>query len=334
MPALEYGGGLWGVNCVHASWKLVEQFWYSIARTTLSAPSKTPLAALQGELGWAPFRARVCSQVVAYWERISRMNDDHIVKQALNVQRELLHKGEPCWLANFKVMLYSMGATCKSIFDNWFDHDTLDITRSRIQQEHDSNRAHSPREETVRVVDIIKEQVIKHVNNEWLFELARTEAKSGHGGNKLRTYARFKADCVMEPYLLHVNDWRKRALLMRFRSGVAPLRIETGRYEASGSGTRGIPVQSRICLCCGLGVEDEQHMFVDCPLYYEERQVLINTCMLYNQGERNLELRIRTTERDRFFIGALQCTNFNVCNAVANFIWNAFELCSQHLSTL
>ena len=63
-------------------------------------------------------------------------------------------------------------------------------------------------------------------------------------------------------------------LLMKFRAGVSLLRIETGRYESNGSGTSGIPVHERICLCCNMGIEDERHFICDCPVYSTQRMNL------------------------------------------------------------
>ena len=133
---------------------------------------------------------------------------------------------------------------------------------------------------------------------------------------------------------MHVSDWRKRSLLTRFRAGVSPLRIETGRYEANGSGTRGIPAHDRICLCCGLGVESELHMFIDCPLYDEIRKLLINVCTLYNEGQQDIDLHINITSPSQFFINTMQCTDYYICNAVADYIWSAFEIRAKYLESV
>jgi hypothetical protein len=141
--------------------------------------------------------------------------------------------------------------------------------------------------------DIVHEQVKRVVEGNWLAELARKEAKNGKGGNKLRTYALFKKDFCFEPYLHLVSDWRKRSLLFKFRAGVAPLRIETGRFESNGSSTCGIPVESRKCNACLLGVEDEKHFLCSCPLYNSERDVLKNVCIEYNNKVASAPLSFR-----------------------------------------
>jgi hypothetical protein len=51
----------------------------------------------------------------------------------------------------------------------------------------------------------------------------------------------------------------------KFRCGVAPLRVETGRYERKA-------VHERTCLYCINCVEDEFHILMRCPLYADLRQ--------------------------------------------------------------
>ena len=98
--------------------------------------------------------------------------------------------------------------------------------------------------------------------------MSEVDSVNGNSGNKLRTYALLKRECMFEPYLDLIHDVRKRVLFMKFRCGVAPLRIETGRYEfcdchQAGSqaglagesrlGARatkiGLPVDLRVCEC-------------------------------------------------------------------------------------
>jgi hypothetical protein len=50
-------------------------------------------------------------------------------------------------------------------------------------------------------------------------------------GNKLRTYKLFKPDFCTEPYLEYKMPLKYRSAYAKLRCGVAPLRVETGRYE-------------------------------------------------------------------------------------------------------
>ena len=96
----------------------------------------------------------------------------------------------------------------------------------------------------------IKEALKIKVRQGWVDAITRPQGSTGVGGNKLRTYATFKAlePYGLEPYLWCVGDRKKRRLLARFRMGIAPLRIDTGRYEANGrqDGSWGIPLTERL----------------------------------------------------------------------------------------
>ena len=81
----------------------------------------------------------------------------------------------------------------------------------------------------------------------------------GKGGNKLRTYSLFKISYLVERYCQMFLPFKHRSSLSKFRSGVAPLRLETGRYE-------GLEVDQRICSICHSSDEDEKHV-LHCPLY-------------------------------------------------------------------
>jgi phosphorylcholine metabolism protein LicD len=57
-----------------------------------------------------------------------------------------------------------------------------------------------------------------------------------------------------------------RTAFSKFRCGVAPLRVETGRYE-------GLDILERKCQFSD-SIEDESHVFLDCFVYDDLRQSL------------------------------------------------------------
>ena len=59
----------------------------------------------------------------------------------------------------------------------------------------------------------------------------------------------------------------RAAYYAKFRCGVAPLKVETGRYL-------GQPLEARICPFCPNRIEDEQHVILHCPAYDSLRQHL------------------------------------------------------------
>ena len=105
--------------------------------------------------------------------------------------------------------------------------------------------------------------------NEWRVRVNRNHRRAGSGGNKLRTYRLFKILFQTESYCKMILPLAHRSDFAKFRCGVAPLQLETGRYE-------GLPVDERKCPFCRVYVEDEKHVLlhVQCDKYDTIRENL------------------------------------------------------------
>ena len=74
---------------------------------------------------------------------------------------------------------------------------------------------------------------------------------------------------------------RHRSAFSKFRLGVAPIRIETGRYE-------GLREENRICpFCANNIVENELHVILNCEIYKDIRESLFNKALSQNPEFRN-----------------------------------------------
>ena len=81
----------------------------------------------------------------------------------------------------------------------------------------------------------------------------------------ISTYKLFKDSYETEVYVkTHRMSMKRRSSLAKFRCGVAPLRIETGRYER-------IAYDERNCFNCLSIVQNEEHVLLECPLYNDIR---------------------------------------------------------------
>ena len=109
----------------------------------------------------------------------------------------------------------------------------------------------------------------EHFEQIWLATINRLEARRGPGRNKLRTYCTFKQDFVTEQYVTRPMPKSRRSALAKFRCGVAPIRIETGRYER-------LPLEQRVCPVCTDTIETEFHVVMNCPLYGDIRDTLLH----------------------------------------------------------
>ena len=91
--------------------------------------------------------------------------------------------------------------------------------------------------------------------------------------NKLRTYKLFKNTYVIEPYCKLILPLKHRSVFAKFRCGVAPLRIKTGRYEQ-------LVINDRICPFCKDDAETELHALLECKEYVDIRNNLFEKASL------------------------------------------------------
>ncbi len=107
-------------------------------------------------------------------------------------------------------------------------------------------------------------QVVLSENYEvqWDAKLTQVEARNGQGKNKLHTSRLFKNDFLTEPYLKCIMNFKHRSAIAKFRSGVAPIRLETGRYEH-------LNADERVCHVCNTEVESEEHVLTRCHAYID-----------------------------------------------------------------
>ena len=102
---------------------------------------------------------------------------------------------------------------------------------------------------------------------QWHIRVNSHNSRSGNGGNKLRTYKLFKTTFQMEQYCKTIMPTSHRSAFAKFRCGVAPLRLETGRYE-------GLTVNERVCPFCRTQIETEIHVITQCKTYENIRDSL------------------------------------------------------------
>lgn len=83
----------------------------------------------------------------------------------------------------------------------------------------------------------------------------------------MRTYRQYKQVFQSETYLKCSMSRAHRSAYAKFRCGVAPIRIETGRYER-------LNYYERTCFYCIDKVENEEHVLLECPQYASLRESL------------------------------------------------------------
>jgi hypothetical protein len=69
----------------------------------------------------------------------------------------------------------------------------------------------------------------------------------------------------------------QRSAYAKFRYGVAPLRIETGRYKR-------LQINEHTCFHCVNEVESEEHVLLSCPVYSDLREQLFECVCRIHAG--------------------------------------------------
>lgn len=122
---------------------------------------------------------------------------------------------------------------------------------------------------------------------------------------KLRTYRLYKTDFETEKYLCLNLNKNERSMLAQFRTGILPLRVETGRYI-------GEPLANRLCrLCDSQSVETEMHFLLFCAQYNDIRNTVFDNLItdshyldLSNVGKLKYLLNYHTRKVSTFIVKA------------------------------
>ena len=119
-----------------------------------------------------------------------------------------------------------------------------------------------------KFIGAVYEKMMSVHAGEWKATISRVNAIRGNGRNKLRTYRLFKTEYEVESYCEIRLPIAHRSAFAKFRCGVAPLKIETGRYE-------GLAENDRLCPFCRNDLEDESHVILKCAMYQDIRKDLM-----------------------------------------------------------
>jgi hypothetical protein len=233
-PVLEYGAEVAEYGR-DGRWEEAEKVQRRMARRILGCATNTSNEAVLGELGWSSLEARRDELRLRYWGKMMRMKNERWTKRVYEKSRKEYEKGSKNWCTHTHHLLQELG-----LEEEWNTQDTGEkaVWESKVRE------AIKSREEEL-----------------WL------EAVSSKP--KMRVYKVLKSGTGMEGYLMKCQLSTGRKLMTAMRTGTNMLRVETGRHW-----NPKLPLEDRICWCCGDGVEDEAHFMLRCDHYAEERAQL------------------------------------------------------------
>ena len=231
---INYGSGIWGTkqySCINAIQTRAERYFLGVGKYT-------PNAAVHGETALIPTIVKQWTTVANVWCRLQNMDNSRLNYRIFKWSSDVSGRGCKNWCFNVLTKLREIGLT---------------------------NQLENPNK------NIVKNAVISYMFDQyksgWLRDINRETASRGLGRNKLRTYRLFKTEFKTESYLYCPMTKTHRRSFSKFRCGVAPLRLETGRYE-------GLSESERTCFNCDGIIENEEHVLLECPLYEDIRQTL------------------------------------------------------------
>ena len=167
----------------------------------------TPNAAVMDDMGWTPIFCKQWKCLARLWCRLTNMSSNRLNRKVLKWANDMSirHKCVKNWNYDIRKVFCSHQL---SHFTNITDNVNAKL-----------------------VINTLLSKMMDDYINTWKVNVQQTESKSKKGRNKLRTYNLFKLDFLTEAYCKMTLPYHFRSAFAKFRCGVAPLRVETGRYE-------------------------------------------------------------------------------------------------------
>ena len=150
-----------------------------------------PISGLLDDFGWLRPRERRIKNIVTYWNRLIKMDNNRLTKHVINDEYSM--QNDNTWCADIKEIFAWL-----DLVDVFSDKTMCDLN------------------------DVIVKISTKS-QNQWRNNVQQKP--------KLRTYMLFKDELRTEEYIKQHLNKRKRSLLAQTRLGILPLHIETGRYN-------------------------------------------------------------------------------------------------------
>jgi hypothetical protein len=234
-PVISYGAAIWGLK----SYGVIRSVQQRAMKYFLGLPKRAPNSAVLGDMGWLDVSTRLWISVGRQWCRLRNMETSRLNKMVFDWGYNVANRNVKNWVS-----------LC---LQKWKSLGFQDSRYSPIDSK--------------QFLRNIEQKMEEQVTSIWMTDINRVESKTGKGRNKLHLYRTFKAEREVEKYVMARLSRTHRSALARFRAGVPLINVELGHY-------RNLPLNQRLCNVCNT-IEDECHVFFDCPLYDNIRQRLL-----------------------------------------------------------
>ncbi len=130
---------------------------------------------------------------------------------------------------------------------------------------------------------------------------------------KLCTYKKFKFDFRLENHLLTLENRGHQIVLSKFRISSNNLVIENGHYKTNPR----LEPHERLCIYCDQQtVENQKHFLLECPLYDDDRNALLQICAIKIENFGNIGTENR-------FIEIMKNKNAIVISVLGKYVYNS-----------
>ena len=250
LPILTYGSSVWGFK----DFSHVSTIQNRAIRFFLGVPTQTPNIGTQGEMGWPGLLTHQNTEITRLWCKLVNMRENRLPKVVYNYAASKACGRCQNWVYKAKRVLRSIAR-----------EDLCDVNQNIDNVKH--------------VVNSCKKSFLQLDRDKWCTALYNDRGKAN--GNKLRTYRLFKNNLEVETYLQINIPKMYRRILSMLRCGSLPLEVETGRYNKT-------PLNERICKLCNTNtIENEMHFTLNCPLYDDVRDPLMEKVITLNPDFNN-----------------------------------------------
>ena len=227
-PVIDYGAAIWGTR----EFSCINAVQNRACQVFLGLGRYAPNAGVQGEMGWFLPIHKQWMSISRFRCRLSQMSEDRLPSKVFK------------W------------ALAQNIRKTWPTKVRKQFETLGLHRLNDVN-------DVVAFPEIgqdLSDELLNDCNLKWQATLDRETS------NKLRTYRLLKTEFISEPYLEMPISRKERKALAKVRCGVAPLRLETGRWEKRNNIQ--IPHEERVCLNCFkngfIDTENEEHFLLRC----------------------------------------------------------------------
>ena len=222
---LNYGSEVWGYHEA----KDIEMVHTKFCRKILCIRQSTNVSGLFGELGRVPFSVLRKINMLRYWYKLLRLDDQALPKIIYHMLKDDANDGLTYIGANWAYQIKS------------------------VLERHGFGYVWQSQNIDTVPFNVIKQRILDNYYQRWYAEI--------NNSSRLSSYCRFKHTFNQEKYLDMIHEKKYKIVLSQFRISAHHLEIERGRYPIPK-----VARKDRTCKVCKMNtVESEYHFYSYVP---------------------------------------------------------------------